>query len=246
HAALEYRPDLIIYPLTLADFPHLAPFPFPAIRAFFESNDTALHELARDGLPGLEEPLRRWDAAATLGTRSRAYWARLQGIGALARAAAHAHAEVLAHWVDPLPTPRVPETRRPQNNYDCGKTLAQGARLYRNWQDWNTVEYRHRVRDPGGTPVRVGNLPVTQEPIGKCYNARYAASAVERFNQWLRAECAARGFEYVDLHDLLPPEEFVDPLHPSADGPRHVGDRLAPEGASLLRARAAAREAGAS
>lgn len=246
HAALEYRPDLIIYPLTLADFPHQAPFPLPEMHAFFESNDMALHELARDGLPGLDEPLRLYDSAATAGTRTRAYLARLQGIGALARAAAHAHAEVLARWVDPLPTPRLPEPRRSRSKYDCRQTLVQGARRYRNWQDWNILAYLQQVRDTDGIPVLIVNLPVTHEPIGKCYNVRYATAAVERFNQWLRAECEARGFAYVDLHDLLPPDEFVDPLHPSAEGHRRVAERLAPEVETLLRARAAARGAAAS
>jgi len=239
HAALEYRPDLIIYPLTLADFPHLAPLPFPALAAFFLSNDRELHELSRTGVPGLEEPLQHYDARSTAGTRAEAYWARLQGVGELARAGARARAEVLARWIDPAFTPHSHEERRPHGAYDCQQTLKDGARLYRNWQNWNILAYLQQIRDDSGIPILVVNLPVSHEPIGACYNVRYPAVEVSRFNQWLPAECAARGFECVDLHDLLPPAEFLDPLHPSAEGHRQIAEQLAPTVERLLRARAA-------
>ena len=115
--------------------------------------------------------------------------------------------------------------------------------MYRNFQEWNILAYLQRVSETSGIPVLVVNLPVTREPIGRCYNARYPAGQFKQFNVWLRAECDARHFGYIDLHDLLPPEQFVDPLHPSAEGHRRIADQLAPAVETLLRTRAAAREA---
>jgi hypothetical protein len=238
-AALDYRPDLIVYAVTLADFPHQAPFPFPAIRAFFEANDTAVHELARAGVPGLEEPIRRYDAALVERTGATRYWGYLQVMGALARAAAHDQAEALALWVDPATRPATSSQR--QNNYDCNDTLAHAIRLYKNWQDWNIFAYLQQVHETSGVPVLVMSLPIAHEPIGKCYNVRYPSAAVERFNRWVQAECDARDFGYIDLHDLLPAQEFLDPLHPSAEGHRRIAEQLAPRIETLLRERAAAR-----
>lgn len=56
NAALDYQPDLIIYPLTLADFQHGAPSLFEPMAAFFASNDSAVRDLARARPAGLEEP----------------------------------------------------------------------------------------------------------------------------------------------------------------------------------------------
>jgi lysophospholipase L1-like esterase len=97
------------------------------------------------------------------------------------------------------------------------------------------------VRDATGIPVLVVNLPVTHEPVGQCYNVRYSARRVKQFNGWLQTECAARKFDYVDLHTLLPPDQFSDPLHPTAEGHRLIADELAPAVETLLRARAAGR-----
>ena len=44
-----------------------------------------------------------------------------------------------------------------------------------------------------------------------------------------------RGLGYVDLHDLLPPELFVDSLHVTAEGHHRIAEQLAPVVETMLR-----------
>jgi lysophospholipase L1-like esterase len=74
--------------------------------------------------------------------------------------------------------------------------------------------------------VVVINWPVAHEPVDGCYNVRYPAPALAAYNAWLREETAARGLRYVDLHDLLPPERFLDSVHVTAAGQAEIADRL--------------------
>jgi hypothetical protein len=128
-----------------------------------------------------------------------------------------------------------------QTSYDCGKTTAQEAKMYKGWQDWNVLAYLQQLHDSDGIAVVVVNWPLAHEPVGECYNVRYSAAAVDSFNRWLQAECDARGLAYVDLHDLLPPDEFFDSSHPTAEGHRRIAQRLAPAVETALRARPLAR-----
>src|SRR5262249_3476460 len=52
-----------------------------------------------------------------------------------------------------------------------------------------------------------------------------------------KADTAERGLAYVDLHDLLRPDEFLDSLHLTAEGNRRVAAALAPAVLNVLRSR---------
>lgn len=239
-AALDYRPALIIYPLTLSEFMHAAPTMWGPVAAFFDSNDTRVRELARTGMPGLDEPLQRYEEAYVRQGRLTGYLARLQDLGALARSAAEANALRLARWADPQLPPKTLRTAPPQKRYDCSKITAAAATEYQDWQSWNILAYLQNLHDTAGIQVLVVTWPIAHEPVGECYNARYSTAAVEEFNRWVRDECAARGLAYVDLHDLLPPDQFFDSIHPTADGHRRIAERLEPAVAAALRAAAPA------
>lgn len=241
HAALEYQPDLIIYPLSLADVPHYAPSLFGSVAAFFDSNDTATRQMARERPAGLEEPFDLYETAFAKQGPAKGCWARLQDVGSLARAAAHAQAEKLARWADPAYTGPTFRTHTPKARYDCSETLAVEERTHRNWQQWNVLAYLKQLHDIYGTSILVLNWPVSHDPIGDCYNVRHSAVGIDEFNDWMRTESAARGLAYIDLHDLLPKELFLDSLHPSAEGHRRIADAVAPTVEALLRQRAAAR-----
>jgi hypothetical protein len=241
HAALEFRPDLIVYPLGLVEFTHQAPGVFGPNHAFFTANDTAVRELARTGLPGLSEPLQRYEAAYVKQGRAKGYWARLRDMGALAHAAARAHAQSLARWIDPTRV-QEPVHRLQQANYDCSQTVKEEARTLQGWQSWNILEYLQQLHDAEGIAVLVVNWPVVHQPVGECYNIRYTAAGLDEFNRWLRAECEARGLGYIDLHDLLTPAQFVDSLHLTEEGHRRVADELAPAVETALRTQLADRQ----
>jgi hypothetical protein len=240
-AALDYDPDLIIYPLSLDEFTHAAPIFFPSLTPFFYSNDIALHELYRARPPGLVEPLDRYEEWYSRLGRMSGEWARLQDLGALARAAAHANADVLAHWVDPTLPPPTFTTRGREQRYDCEKTMKQEASHYKDWQSWNILAYLQQVHEEYRIPVIVVNWPEAHEPVDTCYNFRHSVAAVEEFSRFLQTECEARGLGYVNLHELLPAELFYDSRHPTAEGHRRIAEQLAPIVERVLRRRAAAR-----
>jgi hypothetical protein len=242
NAALEYRPDVIIYPLTLADFHHVAPVLFGPTPAFFDTNATQVLEMVHIGVPGLDAPLQRYEAAFLKRGRLDGYWQHWQEVGALARAAAHANATTLARLLDPTLPPEMVSPGHPKTTYDCTEVILR-RRGYRRWQSWNILAYLQALHERDGIQVLVANWPMDHKPIGECYNARHAAADVDEFNRWLRDECAARGLEYVDLHDLLSSAEFFDSIHPTAEGHQRIAEHLAPAVEEALRARAAARSA---
>jgi hypothetical protein len=233
-AALAYEPDLIIYAVTLADFNQLDSS-FPTLREFFLSNHARVVALAASQPPGLEEPLARLAASDT----GAGYFAlgvlRLRESGALVRDAVRAHADSLARHLDPTyPLPSTSTAGR-QPHYDCAETLRSAARLYGNWQSWNILAYLEQVRAAHALPILIVNWPIAHEPVESCYNVRHSTASVEEFNRWLPAEAAARGLGYVDLHDLLPPELFVDSLHVTAEGHHRIAEQLAPVVETMLR-----------
>jgi len=237
-AALEYRPDLIIYPLTLDDFQHAAPALFGPIAAFFDSNDTRALALAAAQTDGLEEPFERYRLAFDRQGWTKGHWARLMDVGALVRAGARAHAQRLARWIDPTYSTPTYHTKGRRKTYDCSQTIDAETFNFRNWQSWNILAYLQQLQQETGVAVLVVNWPVAHEPVGECYNIRHSAAAYAEFNAWLPAEAAARGLGYVDLHDLLAPELFFDSIHPTADGHRRIAEKLVPavEAALALRA----------
>jgi len=241
-AALAYEPDLIIYPLTLADF-NQRDWSFPVLREFFLSNRARVAELAAGQAPGLEAPLARITASED----GAGYLARtalhLREGGALVRAAVRAQAEALARRLDPsFPLPSTTTAGR-QPHYDCAATLRSAAALYDNWQSWNILAYLERVSRARSLPILIVNWPIAHEPVDSCYNVRHSAESIEQFNRWLAAEATARGLSYLDLHDLLPPELFADSLHVTAEGHRRIAEQLAPVVEAMLRERSEHRAA---
>src|SRR5262249_57886324 len=60
-AALAYDPAVIVYPLTISEFTHTAPAIFPPLIEFFIDNAGAIEAVAKDPMPGLVEPIVRYD-----------------------------------------------------------------------------------------------------------------------------------------------------------------------------------------
>lgn len=225
--ALAYDPDVIVYPLTLAEFVHVAPVPFPSLVQFFDSNRLRLAAMVGDPPPGLEEPFLRY---ANFLHRPRAdYHATdpLREAGAFLRLGAHASAQsIVARIHSPAPGYQHAPTSR-KDQYDCDQVAATNATQFRDWNQWNILAYLAELHRGRGIDVLVVDWPVAHEPIGECYNARYTAALDSEFVSWLRTQTAALDLAYLDLHDLLPAGEFIDSLHVSAEGHRRIATEVA-------------------
>jgi hypothetical protein len=243
HDALAYAPDVILYPVTLDEYAHYAPSLFPALIRFFDMNGPSVAALLAAPPPTLAEPLEAYRPCAERGNAVARDFGRFEEAGDFMRLVVVRSAERIGvHLGVPAPVPRGLTAGR-QAKYDCQETLARFARQYDGWREWDILAYLEELRRTRGIEVVVVNWPIAHEPVDQCYNVRYGARELAEFNDWLRADAARRGLRYIDLHDLLLPEEFLDSVHVSAEGHRRIAERLQHELIPLLRAMAARRAA---
>jgi len=240
--SLRYHPDAIVYAVTLSEFAHypegpaaftdLSYWPWRSLVDFFASNRSATLAFAREQPPGLGEPLDIY--RQFLGTPP----ARLRDstapnlAGTFIRAVVREYAQRLLKRA--LPDLAVESAGR-QTTYDCEKITREREPLYRHWQDWNIIAFLEGLQAATGAPVLVVNWPVAHEPVGDCYNVRYPAAALHAYDEWMSAETEKRGLSYLDLHDLLPAEEFIDSLHVTAEGQRKIASAINPALERLVR-----------
>jgi len=226
HESLKYRPDLIIDAVTPSDFSHYAPSPWPSLVDFFNSNRAASIAFAQEHPQGLAEPLETYRDELTRTAPSYPIL-HLHRIGRTIRAIIRQNALDTRHLLAPDAPPPPFDSAGRQTTYDCAKTQNDMDLWYRNWKDWNILAYLAQVRDATGVQVAIVNWPVAHEPVGACYNVRYTNEMFEDYNQWLREETRALGLPYLDLHDSLPADEFIDSLHLDADGNQKVAEKMA-------------------
>lgn len=235
-AALAYDPSVIVYPLTISEFKHEAPAPFPPVIEFFTDNAGALEAVASAPLPGLVGPIVRYNLWLSGIPRVDLVTARLRQIGAVSRALVRAVGKDgirrATGRLDELPPPTV----RPIQPYDCAVTLATEEQG-RDWMTWDILAYLEELQRTRGIDVVVVHWPLNHQPSGSCYNMRISDARLSQFLAWLKAETAERGLAYLDLHDLLRPDEFLDSLHLTAEGNRRVAVAVAPTVENVLRRR---------
>ncbi len=244
HDALAYDPDVVIYPVTMAEFIHIAPVMWPALVNFFDRNRNSLADLAANPPPGLTEPLALYGEALERRQEiySRMDW--LRELGTLVRTSVQRHAHNVAERLSPVPLPSTAKTKGRQTEYDCTKTHMTLATDYRDWRDWNILGYLEKLHQTRGIGVLIVNWPIAHEPIDDCYNVRFSNKAVDEFDRWLREQAAARGFAYLDLHDLLRPEQFLDSAHVLPAGHREIAARISAELDPMLQELLAQRASG--
>lgn len=235
-AALAYRPDAIVYPLTPVEFTHIAPALFPTLTQFFAANVERLTRLIAAPPAGLEEPFGLYREFAA--RHARGPWARLTARAAAAatllRHALRDRARRLGTWLTGSTAPAA-RTRGRQTDYDCAETQASATRRYADWQSWNGLAALEALQRTQGIPALVVFWPLAHEPRDACYNVRFPSALVREFGDWLRRESAARGLAFLDLHDLLPAELFFDSVHVTAEGQTRIAEALAPAVARLVR-----------
>jgi lysophospholipase L1-like esterase len=102
---------------------------------------------------------------------------------------------------------------------------------------WDILDYLAELRRTRGIDVVVVHWPLNHQPSGACYDVRISDARLAQFLEWLRVGTTERGLEYLDLHDLLRPDEFVDSVHLTAEGHRRVAAALAPVVENVVRRR---------
>lgn len=236
--AMAFHPDVIVYPVTLAEFMHVAPVVWKPLNAFFVSNRNTLRELIADPPRGLEEPVRRYAAFPDRNDAKAPPLERLREVGTLVRAAAGELGKVLPLALG-AEAP-VPGGERPKAApYDCEDVIAKRQQSFADWQSWNILAELQALHEQTGVEVVVAYWPLGENPSGRCFNARFTYDDMTEFGAWLAAQTQERQLAYVDLHDALAAEDFFDTVHVTASGHRKVADRLrAPVAAALDRARA--------
>lgn len=234
-AALPYQLDAIVYPMTLAEFSHLAPTRYPPLVKFFAANLDRLAQLGAAPPDGLAEPLQQYQTFIDNQRALRAPLGWTRDAATLLRAGLRDRGRRLALALTGSAAPADSVTRGRQRTYDCERTKTDTALRYgERWAEWNILAALERLQRERGIPVLIVYWPVAHEPQGDCYSVRYTNAQVREFGAFLQAQTAQRGLAYVDLHDLLPPALFIDSLHVSAAGQQRIAAALAPPLAALL------------
>jgi hypothetical protein len=235
HESQTYEPGLIIYATSLSDFDHYAPTLWPGLAKLFTSNASEMIQFADEKPAGLSALLEIY-RGVVLDPRYGAERAtRLRQIGALLRTGVRHHAQTIRHRLLPGEAPASLDVERRQTQYDCATTKKDFATRYDGWQAWNALAYLQQIQETTGVQVLIVNWPAAHEPVDDCYNVRYPSAAFAEFNQWLQEQATSRGMHYLDLHELLPAEDFVDSLHVSAPGHRNIADAIQPIIESLVK-----------
>jgi hypothetical protein len=189
-----------------------------------------------DPMPGLVEPILRYELWLSGIPRIDLVAARLRQVGAVSRALVRAVGQDgIRRATGRLDEPP-PPTLGPVQAYDCAATLA-AEQQDPAWRTWDILAYLEELQRTRGIDVLVAHWPLNHQPNGACYDMRISDARLAQFLEWLKADTAERGLAYVDLHDLLPPDEFLDSLHLTAEGNRRVAAALAPAVENVLRRR---------
>ena len=102
-------------------------------------------------------------------------------------------------------------------------------RRYRKYWDWNILAYLQELREKEGIGVVVVHWPVAHTPFSKCYNRRYTKALMNNFKYWRRRQAVRRQLPFVDLHDFLGRDAFLDTVHLGRQGYAKVAGRLVEE-----------------
>jgi hypothetical protein len=227
HEAKRFKPDAIVYAVTLDDFYHSSPSGFTPVDTFFLSNSRAVDRAAAASLPGIGEPFELYRRYWRDDAAGESLWRSLRESGRLVRIATRQVAlRARSSWLPHMPAELAP-IEAAGDSYDCD-AVKRFALHWTNWQDWSLLPWLEQMQREHGTRVLVVNWPVAARPVGDCFNARYPKAGFDAYNAWLERETHERGLAYLDLHDLLAADRFLDSIHPNAEGQSAVAERLGP------------------
>jgi hypothetical protein len=107
-AVLPYGLDVLVYPMTVEEFVHSAPAPFPTYELFFRANRGLVERMAAAPPAGLEEPFERYRASFENTPAAARVTDPLRESGRFARLAVRTAAREVRKWLNSLPYPQAP------------------------------------------------------------------------------------------------------------------------------------------
>jgi hypothetical protein len=218
---LQYQPDLIVWLVTLESFPYDKQLFAPLLR----QNPQAVRALIdRFGLkldpqdPGFIHS-GFWDETIVGQRRALADLLRLQLYGVMWTATG------IDQYIPTDFTPRMEDMPADERFHDLKPPHLQAS-------DLALDVLRAGLQAAGKTPVLLVNEPmfISQgENSDIRYNFYYPRWAYDDYRSIMAAESAANGWEYLDVWDLVPGDQFTNSaVHLSAQGTEQLAMKLFP------------------
>jgi hypothetical protein len=217
--ALEYQPDMVIVLTTLEAFPHDKQFESPLVA----NNAERIRQLvARYHLPlnvndpALVQP-SKWEQTFVSRRRAVADLIRLQIYGAL--------------WASTGIDQVYPETyERAQTDFDT-ETAYHGLTQPPQLQSALAFEVLDAIMNAADAPTLLVNEPILISSGLNSdirYNFFYPRWAYDEYRRLLAERAAQHGWNYLDLWDLLPMDEFTNSaIHLTPSGEAMLAEKIA-------------------
>lgn len=217
--SVQYQPDLIVWFITLESLPRAKQLSSPVLQYNAERTRALIrrYDLKLDPQDGSFIDPTLSDRTIIGQRRELADWVRLQLTGIMWSATGVDH--------------DVPEQFHPPSND------VEGDRSFQDFQpgelsveDLSLEVISAGISAAGEIPVLLVNEPVFitgGENHDLRYNSFYPRWAYDQYRNWMGEYASERGWTYLDLWDLIAPEEFTDSaIHYSSEGARLVVGRL--------------------
>ena len=220
--AMAYEPDLILWPVTLESFARTRQLDHPLLQ---HNPDRVRALIARYHLIlNPDDPrfvqLDFWDRTIVGQRRGLADLIRLQSLGL-----AWAATGIDQHIPDDIPL------RKSDFEEDVSwKDLKEPTELNHDLLAFDVLEAG--MARAGDVPVLLVNEPMfisSGRNSDLRYNSFYPRWAYDQYRALLARTAAEGGWDYLDLWDAIPPEEFTDtPVHLTPTGSQILADILGP------------------
>jgi hypothetical protein len=208
--ALQYQPDLVIWPVTLASlYPsdQLQPAVFPIIT----DNYDEVVELIKQYHFKLYElmPAPAWFAPTFFGQRRElANWLRYQLYGLDWAATGIDH--VVSRFVASHPTTLIPDDNILSVNM-MHLSLAPQKKFVPSDLSFDIVQAGIQIAESQGVPVLLVNEPMYRDETNPLrWNTYYPRWAYDSYREALRDTATQQGWHYVDFWDAMPSDQFTD------------------------------------
>ncbi len=203
-AAMQYQPDLILWPLTLESFPGINPEDSPLLTYNADRLNTIL---AGQGLPLMETGQGGWMENNLLARRrSRADWYRLQLYGVM-WAATGIDQDYDVAW-----TPAQRDFKAGDDELGDIPRMEESTPVdMKGILEYTPIAAALKVSD--GTRLILINEPImisTGQNHDVRYNAYYPVWAYDQYRDLFAENCSAQGWTCLDAWDLVPEDQFTN------------------------------------
>ena len=218
--SLEYRPDLIVWLVTLESFPSEVQSASPLVSVNRGMTATVLRGAGIDPSRYLPPGAgTRWWADTIVGRRrDLADWFRLQLFGVMWAASG------IDYDAEATYPPRADDLDLDPHFHGYGPGEVDESDLA-----WDVLGAG--IRAAGPTPVLIVNEPMFVSRGANSdarYNSFYPRWVYDAYRMWLRARCQASSWTCLDLWDALPADVFTDSaVHYNPAGAETLARRLA-------------------